>query len=234
MSARHVARALAALICACLPPPSVAADLANGPDGPQVQRPGSKDFSEVADTIVGRASVIDGRTLWFPRLALKVRLAGIDTCELPQWAFDPQRHGESPFLKPVPCGPLAKAWLRRVVGGSLIVCSGTFDDHDGSLTGRCFAHERDLAIEMLRTGWARVETRSPARPEYWQWQRQAMSARYGMWATYVLDMDEWRAKAADDSLMRKPIADLNLLAERQHEITPPFLDARRRSIHSDR
>jgi hypothetical protein len=55
-----------------------------------------------------------------------------------------------------------------------------------------------------------------------------MSARYGMWATYVLDMDEWRRKAVDKSTSRRPIADFNLLAERESEISPPFEDARSR------
>ena len=61
-----------------------------------------------------------------------------------------------------------------------------------------------------------------------------MSARYGMWATYVLDMDEWRRKAVDKTLSRRPIADFNLLAERENEISPPFEDARRRPRRTDR
>ncbi|TIS72463.1 MAG: thermonuclease family protein, partial [Mesorhizobium sp.] len=29
---------------------------------------------------------MDGRTLWYPQYAQRVRLADIDACELPQWA----------------------------------------------------------------------------------------------------------------------------------------------------
>jgi hypothetical protein len=61
-----------------------------------------------------------------------------------------------------------------------------------------------------------------------------MSARYGMWATYVLDMDEWRRKAIDRTLSRQSIADFNLLAERENEISPTFDDARRRPRQTDR
>ncbi|WP_245262183.1 thermonuclease family protein [Mesorhizobium sp. WSM3626] len=176
--------------------------------------------------------MIDGRTLWFPRSAQQVRLAGVDTCELPQWAFDPKRRGESAILKPVPCGPLAKAWLKRMVGDRQVVCLSAF--RGGALRGRCVVDGHDLAVEMLRVGWARVETGSPVHSQYLKWQRYAMSARYGMWATYVLDMDEWRAKAVDRGLDRKPVADSNLLAERRYEITPPFVEARRRASRSVR
>ncbi|OYR22848.1 hypothetical protein CEV34_4046 [Brucella pseudogrignonensis] len=66
------------------------------------------------------------------------------------------------------------------------------------------------------------------------YQRAAMSARYGMWATYVLDMNEWRRKAVDRTLDRQPIADFNLLAERKSEISPPFADAHRKPKRTDR
>jgi endonuclease YncB( thermonuclease family) len=193
----------------------------------------SSSTNETASgTIIGRVTVIDGRTVWFPRSAQKVRLTGIDTCELPQWAFDPRRYGKGSILKPVPCGPLAKAWLKRTVGGSPVTCTARAVDSDGAYVGICSARGHDLAVEMLRIGWARVNFASP--PGYVTWQNHAMAARYGMWTTYVLDMDEWRARAVDRTLQRQPIADFNLLAERRREISPPFSDARNRPVQSDR
>jgi endonuclease YncB( thermonuclease family) len=103
---------------------------------------------------------------------------------------------------------------------------------DGALAGECSVRGRDLALEMLRVGWARVT--SPAPADYLTWQNYAMSARHGMWATYVLDMPEWRRKAMDRTLSRRPIADFNLLAERDSEISPPFEDARTRPTRTDR
>lgn len=188
--------------------------------------------SSLPTKISGRAAVIDGRTLWFPRDGHKVRLASIDACELPQWSYDPRRHGESKIPKPVPCGPLAKAWLKRTIGNSQVTCIVHAYDADGALLGLCTIRGRDLALEMLRVGWARVNTAAPV--EYLSWQNYAMSARHGMWATYVLDMPEWRAKAVDRTLSRRPIADFNLLAERNSEISPPFEDARRRPKRTDR
>lgn len=182
--------------------------------------------------IAGQVAVIDGRTLWFPRLAQKVRLAGIDACELPQWSLDPARYGKSSTLKPVPCGPLARAWLKRTVSDSRVTCTANTVDSGGAYVGTCSARGHDLAVEMLRVGWARVN--SPSAPGYLAWQRHAMAARYGMWATYVLDLDEWRAGALDRTLQRLPIADFNLLAERKREISPPFIDARKRPTRTDR
>lgn len=185
-------------------------------------------------TVKGRAAVIDGRTLWFPERAVKVRLAGIDSCELPQWSYDPTRHAERPVPKPVPCGPLAKAWLKRSVGDRQVTCRLPPQAGSGTRFGTCTVQGRDLALEMLKVGWARVKATYPARPEYMAWQRHAMNARYGMWATYVLDMDEWMRKAVDTTLSRRPIADFNLLAEREREISLPFEDARRRPSRTDR
>lgn len=224
---------LAILLATALPYPTHAADiLANPESGRAQQEP--KLHAGMPAAISGQVSVVDGRTLWFPQGGNTVRLSSIDVCELPQWAFDPKHHGESNIPKPVPCGPLAKAWLKRSIGTSAVECAIRSRGNDGELVGRCTVGRQDLALEMLRVGWARIEAASPAPPEYLAWQRHAMSARYGMWATYVVDMDEWRAKAVDRTLSRRPIADFNLLAEREREISPPFQDARRRPRRTDR
>lgn len=226
-----VRSSMVALLMTALPYPARVADLLQGHRTPSVET-APVPYSGQATRISGHAAIIDGRTLWFPEDGRKVRLASIDTCELPQWAYDPHRHGESAIPKPVPCGPLAKAWLKRTVGGARVTCIVHGNDGAGALLGRCTVNGRDLALEMVRVGWARATSLAPA--QYLAWQNHAMSARYGMWATYVLDMDEWRAKAVDRTLSRRPIADFNLLAEREREISPPFEDARRRPRRTDR
>ncbi|PSM16329.1 thermonuclease family protein [Nitratireductor sp. StC3] len=222
---------VAALLLTALPYPVHGADLLRDQRLSSVEANSVPKLSE-AIRIDGRTSVIDGRTLWFPMDRQKVRLASIDVCELPQWAYDPRRHGVSTIPKPVPCGPLAKAWLKRTVGSAQVTCIVRAYDADGALLGHCTMRGRDLALKMLRVGWARVKAPAPA--GYLTWQNYAMSARYGMWATYVLDMPEWRAKAVDRTLSRRPIADFNLLAERESEISPPFEDARTRPKRTDR
>ncbi|WP_353646792.1 thermonuclease family protein [Mesorhizobium sp. WSM2239] len=224
---------LAVLLATALPGLAHSADMA-ADSGKAIAYRTSKANTGIPSTVSGRVSVIDGRTLWFPHAGHMVRLASLDACELPQWSYDPRRYGETMIPKPVPCGPLAKAWLKRIAGSATVKCAVQFRDGDSQLVGRCTAGRRDLALEMLRVGWARIEPASPAPSEYQHWQRYAMSARHGMWATYVLDMDEWRAKAIDRTLARRPIADFNLLAERESEISPPFEDARKRPRRTDR
>ena len=231
MTSVAVRSIVAALLLTALPYPVHAADILRDQRSSSVAA-GSVPDSSPRTKISGRTTVIDGRTLWFPMGRHKVRLASIDACELPQWSYDPRRHGESAIPKPVPCGPLAKAWLKRTVGSGHVTCIVRSHDVDGALLGHCSVRGRDLALEMLRVGWARVT--SPAPAEYLTWQNYAMSARHGMWATYVLDMPEWRRKAVDRTLARRPIADFNLLAERESEISPPFEDARRRPKRTDR
>lgn len=184
----------------------------------------------------GRVAVMDGRTLWYPQYAQRVRLADIDACELPQWALDPewldrQRQGAP---SPVPCGPLAKSWLKRTIGNKPVECSVIAYGYDGIPQARCTTSGQDVAVEMLRVGWARVASPSSYNAQYLAYQRYAMAARYGMWATYVLDMNEWRRKAVDKTRGRQPIADANLLADRESEISPPFTDARRKPRRTDR
>ena len=192
---------------------------------------------QASQTMVkGHASVIDGRTLWFPQTAQKIRLADIDACELPQWALDPnwkdRKNVKAP--NPVPCGPLARAWLKRNLGDRPVECLVTNYGVDGTPEAYCRAGSQDLGLEMLRVGWARVSTPFPRAESYIAYQTSAMAARYGMWATYVLDMNEWRRKAIDRTLDRQPIADHNLLATRESEISPPFIDARNKPHRTDR
>lgn len=185
--------------------------------------------------IQGRVAVIDGRTLWFARRGVSVRLADIDSCELPQWSFDPKATApKDKTLVPVPCGALAKAWLKRTVGSAAVTCQLTADTYSDATVGVCQVKGQDLGFEMLRVGWARLITPFPGNSRYFEAQRYAVAARYGMWATYVLDMAEWRRKAIDRTIGRPPLADLNLLGERQSEISPPFSDARRQPPRRDR
>jgi endonuclease YncB( thermonuclease family) len=227
MTAAFVRAGLVVALTGALPYPVDAADIIRRPERDVRERHSSPPLM-----ISGPVSVIDGRTLHFPHGGHVVRLASIDACELPQWSYDPRRHGDSEIPKPVPCGPLAKAWLKRSVGGSAVRCAVESRADDGSLFGHCMAGRRDLALEMLRVGWARVI--SPAPAHYVARQNYAISARYGMWTTYVLEMAEWRAKAVDRTLSRQPIADFNLLADRNSEISPPFDDARKRPLQTDR
>lgn len=196
----------------------------------------SAGSSQQAEILTGRASVIDGRTLWFPQYVKKVRLLDIDACDLRQWALNPIWNNRK-IIKappPVPCGAFAKAWLKRSIANQPVQCIITGADLDQVAIGKCTIAQKDLGLEMIRVGWARITSPYPSNQQYALYQRAAIAARYGMWATYVLDMDEWRRKAIDQSASRQPIADANLLIERESEISPPFQDARRKPVRTDR
>ena len=87
---------------------------------------------------------------------------------------------------------------------------------------------------MLRVGWGRVGSDALTDPRYLAAERYARSARYGLWGTYVLGMDEWRAAAVDRTVKRRPSADRNLLAERGGALTPPYVDWLIRPRRTDR
>lgn len=185
--------------------------------------------------ISGRAAVLDGRSIWFGDRRLTVRLAGIDSCELPQWAFVPNRRSSlNRPMAPVACGALAKAWLKRLVGIDVVRCTVRALNGADGVTGVCKVQNHDLSLEMLRVGLARYSEPRSSDQTYFQAQQHAMAARYGIWAAYVLDMDEWRRRAIDKTLDRTPQADLNLLSTRESEISPPFADARRQQSRRDR
>ena len=114
--------------------------------------------------VVGRAAVVDGRTLWLPGPRMLVRLSDIDTCDLPQWSFDPHAATAGPSPAPVACGALAMAWLKRLVGDRRVTClldpGATGTVH----VGVCRVGSLDLGREMLRVGWARLATGGASRP----------------------------------------------------------------------
>ncbi|MCF1450514.1 thermonuclease family protein [Agrobacterium vitis] len=214
-----------------LPSSSFAADIATAPLSSTPPVAGQMHPGK----ITGRANAVDGLTLWFPHSSQKVRFKDLDACELPQWALDPKWINKSiQAPNPVPCGAIAKAWLKRSIGAKSVTCTLTGLAYDGTPLGVCKVGNKDLAQEMIRVGWARVITPYPSRPSYLSYQQAAMSARYGMWATYVLDMDEWRRRSVDKTDTRQPYADQTLINTRQSEISPPFVDARQRPLRTDR
>ncbi|CDZ55182.1 thermonuclease family protein [Neorhizobium galegae] len=223
-------RTVALLMLTLVPHISTSADLV----GPAPKSAASTD-RPIARKIERKVTVIDGRTLWFPTSQLLVRLAGIDSCELPQWAFDPNATDpRNLVLAPVPCGALAKAWLKRTISGRRVVCTVNSNLTDNLIGATCIVDGHDLALDMIGVGLARVDDPRRVPERYRSAQRYAMAARYGIWATYLLDMAEWRHKAVDKTLGRDPAADRNLLTTRQSEISPPFIDARRQPARRDR
>lgn len=185
-----------------------------------------------ADVVNDYAMAVDGHTLFFPRQNLTIKLAGVDSCDVPQWSLNPKwdERDKVKAPQPVPCGALSKAWLKQIVDGQRVICQYSLDV--GYCTVGKGRNQSDIGREMLFAGWAKIK--EPVRnAEYYQVENNAKDHRRGMWATYVLNPDEWRGRAVDKTSTRQPIADFNLLKTRQSEISPPFVDARRRPRVTD-
>lgn len=180
------------------------------------------DAHTASSLLSGRVIVVDGRTLLFPDQGRAVQLMNIDTCDLAQWAVVRSSSGPSP----VPCGARAKAWLTRTVGTQSVDCQGAGFNGTGQVLGYCTVKGRDVALEMLRVGLAVIDTPRPLRAQYFAAQADAVAKRYGIWATFILEMEEWRRRAVDQTTTRQPIADYNLLAERERDVTPPMIESR--------
>ncbi len=142
----------------------------------------------------GLVSVVDGRTLFYPASGQWVRLAQIDTCTIPQFLFYPRSPLQTKARdqrSPLPCGALAKAWLERLVGGRSVECFALDHGSDNLAQGRCLVAGRDIALDMLRVGLARVSSPSPVPPSYLLYQSHAMSAGYGIWAVMSACHEKW-------------------------------------------
>ncbi|MCY1365342.1 hypothetical protein D9M69_521830 [compost metagenome] len=130
---------LAAAALATIPHAATAADLIKTPAA-AARQPQRLSEAPIYQNPVynGRVAVMDGRTLWYPQYAQRVRLVEIDACELPQWAIDPKwvdrERQKAP--SPVPCGPLAKAWLKRTIGSKPVECTVLAYGNDGIDAGR--------------------------------------------------------------------------------------------------
>ncbi len=162
-----------------------------------VPSPDKTAFDDIQPLRKGRVVILDGTTLWFPDRGERFHLDGLWTCAWPQWALDWSTEEKSLTPAPVPCGALAKSWLKRAVRQAIVVCQPIFRVGPADLSGRCSVDHRDLGLEMLRVGWARLATQSDPDPGYVQAELDARSARYGLWRIQVLDMVDQRTKSRD-------------------------------------
>lgn len=97
-----------------------------------------------AQTISGRASVVDGDTLKIN--GERVRIWGIDAFERDQTC---EKGGEV-----YNCGGRALGELAAFVGFSQVTCQAVDKDRYGRSVARCSVGGRDLGDHMVRSGWA--------------------------------------------------------------------------------
>ncbi|MEQ8346142.1 MAG: thermonuclease family protein [Sneathiellaceae bacterium] len=139
---------------------------------------------EAGETIIGRASVIDGDTLEIRRE--RIRLHGIDAPEAAQHCQDAA--GDSS-----PCGRRAALALAARIGAANVECLPTDQDRYGRTVAVCWLAGEDLNAWMVESGWAMAYRRYSL--DYVPQEEAAKTAKRGMWRGRFVE--PWRYRAGD-------------------------------------
>ncbi len=115
----------------------------------------------------------------------RYRLQGIDAPELHQDCKD--AHGNN-----WPCGRRARSELRRLIGTHPVECKAVTVDRFGRILANCTAGGKNLAEEMVRSGYATVFARSGFASPYQQAEAEAKAERRGIWAGSFDVPSDWR------------------------------------------
>lgn len=134
----------------------------------------------VAADLTGPATVIDGETLQVA--GVRVRLAGIDA---PEPAQRCRRAGRE-----LNCGQIAAAQLADITAGATVVCRPPPQQAAAIRLAKCEAGGYDLSFGMVYAGWALADPAAVS--PYRTVEREARSARRGIWAYDFVPPWEWR------------------------------------------
>ncbi len=137
--------------------------------------------TRTGEAFSGNPRVVDGDSLELA--GHRVRLFGIDAPESVQDCRDADGRSYA-------CGRDARNALSDEISGANVSCTpvGTSYDRDVSI---CIANGRDLSEAMVRSGHA-LELRQHSRGRYTAAEREAQSARRGLWAGDFQRPSQWR------------------------------------------
>jgi len=127
--------------------------------------------SAEAQSIVGRASVVDGDTLDIR--GARIRLHGIDAPESSQFC---RAANGSPYR----CGQRAAFYLSDLVGSAPVECRQRDMDRFGRVVAECFSGGRSVNAALVRAGWALPYLQYGGRA-YVRDEQAARSGKQGMW-----------------------------------------------------
>jgi endonuclease YncB( thermonuclease family) len=115
----------------------------------------------------------------------RYRLYGIDAPELHQQCTDADGRAW-------PCGARARSELRRIIGTSPLQCRTVSTDRYGRSIAVCHANGRDIAEEMVRSGFATTIVRRGGANPYEGAQADARAGKRGVWAGAFDTPSDWR------------------------------------------
>lgn len=141
----------------------------------------------LAETIAGRAVVVDGDTLDIG--AERVRLFGVDAPEHDQMC----EHRGTAW----PCGQAATQALAGLVGRGKVVCEVEDRDRYGRAVSTCMAGGADLAEALVRQGAAVAYRRYSLR--YVAAEVEAKADRRGIWGGQMMQPEAFRHGTAQDA-----------------------------------
>lgn len=133
-----------------------------------------------AETLSGRASVIDGDTIEIH--GQRIRLFGVDAPEMSQHCLTAEN-------KPWRCGQKAALALADHIHGKTVACEEQDWDRYGRMVAIC-STDGDLALWMVFNGWATAYRRYSE--IYIGAEDQARIAQIGLWAGAFEDPAQWR------------------------------------------
>ncbi|MDF2809052.1 MAG: nuclease [Microvirga sp.] len=143
-----------------------------------------------AQSLEGRAQVIDGDTIALEGLGTRIRLYGIDAPEGRQTC---QTSANDKYL----CGPKSAEALQGLVGrNGRAICEQTDRDRYGRVVAVCKVDGRDLGAELVRQGWA-IEYVRYLDGRYTANETDARRAKRGLWAGRFVMPWDWRRGERD-------------------------------------
>lgn len=139
------------------------------------------------NTVVGRASVVDGDTLEI--LGQRIRLWGVDAVESSQTCVDAQG-------RPWPCGRRAAFALSDYLGQRTVSCTRRDTDRYGRTVAVCSVGGTEVNRWLVAEGWALAYVEYGG-SVYLEAQRQAQAARRGVWQGRFQEPWEYRRNPAN-------------------------------------
>ena len=167
-----------------------------------------------AETITGRAQVVDGDTLIISDT--KIRLNAIDAPETDQSCLDPSN-------KVYSCGLLARDLLRARIGNASVSCQTEGTDRYGRFLAICFLGQDDLNRWLVSQGLAMAYVQYSDR--YKAVEEAAKRDRKGLWAGAFVAPWDWRHRTPQTALLGATADKANRAALSEIDVkAPPVQD----------
>jgi endonuclease YncB( thermonuclease family) len=131
--------------------------------------------------LIGRSSVVDGDTIEIHDQ--RIRIWGVDAPESRQFC--------SIGTKPWRCGRDAAIALSDWLGARVVACKGRDRDQYGRTVAMCTVDGDDVAVWLVRNGWA-LDWPRYSNGKYATFQREAAAAKVGVWQGDFEKPWDWR------------------------------------------